>query len=128
MTSTQSLLFDIESTGLLRQGSRMHCIVMRDIDNPEKHEVYDHRESQTITMGVERLKRADALIGHNIIEYDLPLIKETHEFEFEGEIVELLFFLVFSILTLLTEISKGVPTECHSGCTAGTVSKPGDTD
>ena len=90
MTSTQSLLFDIEATGLLRQGSRMHCIVMRDIDNPEDHSVYDHRESQTITMGIERLKRANALIGHNIIEYDLPLIKETHNFEFEGEVVDTL--------------------------------------
>ena len=88
--STQHLLFDIEATGLLRQGSRMHCIVARDLDNPEKHEVYDHRESQTITMGIERLKRANALIGHNIIEYDIPLIKETHEFEFEGEIIDTL--------------------------------------
>ena len=52
--STQNLLFDIEATGLLRQGSRMHCIVVRD-SIPQKHEVYDHRESQTITMGVERL-------------------------------------------------------------------------
>ena len=90
MTSTQNLLFDIESTGLLRQGSRMHCIVVRDINNPDKHEVYDHRESQTITMGIERLKRADALVGHNIIEYDLPLIKETHDFDFEGEVVDTL--------------------------------------
>lgn len=68
----------------------MHCIVLRDINDPEKHSVYDHRESQTITMGVERLKRADALIGHNIIEYDIPLIKETHEFDFQGEVLDTL--------------------------------------
>ena len=90
MTSTQSLLFDIEATGLLRQGSRMHCIVMRDMNQPENHQVFDYRESQTITMGVERLKRAGALIGHNIINYDIPLIKETFDFEFEGEVVDTL--------------------------------------
>ncbi len=61
--STQSLLFDIESTGLLRQGSRMHCIVVRDLAASESHEVFDHRESQTITMGVERLKKSKLSLG-----------------------------------------------------------------
>ena len=30
------LLFDLESTGLLRQGSTIHCIVMRNMANVDE--------------------------------------------------------------------------------------------
>lgn len=70
-----SLLFDIESTGLLRQGSRIHCIVVRD-SNDRSTQVFDHRPDQTIIQGVKQLQAADVLIGHNIIGYDIPLLKE----------------------------------------------------
>ena len=93
MTTTPlktELLFDIESTGLLRQGSKMHCIVMRDVNNPNDHQVFDHRERQTITMGIQQLQRADTLIGHNIISYDIPLIKEAYDFDFTGEVIDTL--------------------------------------
>ena len=68
------LLFDIESTGLLRQGSRIHCLVVRD--NEGGTQVFDHRPEQTVIQGVKQLERADVLIGHNIIGYDIPLLKE----------------------------------------------------
>ncbi len=84
---TQTLLFDIESTGLLRRGSQIHCIVTRDINNPDDIQVYDHREDQrTLCQGIEVLNRVDALIGHNIIGYDVPLIKEAFDFDFHGEL------------------------------------------
>ena len=73
-TMTSPILFDIESTGLLRQGSRIHCIVARDCVHPEDYTVYDNRPDSTITMGVEALKRAPVLVGHNIASYDIPLI------------------------------------------------------
>ena len=70
------LLFDIESTGLLRQGSTIHCIVMRDMDTVEDPIVFDSDPTHTIIQGVKKLEQADVLIGHNIINYDIPLIKE----------------------------------------------------
>ena len=88
MTST--LLFDIESTGLLRQGSRIHCIVARDMQAPDEALVYDHREDQTVEMGVNKLREASALVGHNIISYDIPLIKERYDFDFQGEVIDTL--------------------------------------
>ena len=83
-----SLLFDIESTGLLRCGSRIHCIVARDMSTLENAMVFDHRQDQTIDMGIEQLKRAKQLIGHNIISYDIPLIKERCDFEYTGELID----------------------------------------
>ena len=74
-TMTQ-YLFDIESTGLLRCGSTIHCIVMRDIDKVEEAEVFDYKPERAVIQGIKQLENADVLIGHNIINYDIPLIKE----------------------------------------------------
>lgn len=86
----QTILFDLESTGLLRTGARIHCMVARDVDNVEEPMVFDHRETQTIEMGIEMLKRAGTIIGHNIIGYDIPLIQETYDFSFQGDVVDTL--------------------------------------
>jgi DNA polymerase-1 len=87
---TQTILFDLESTGLLRRGSRIHCIVARDMSKVDEPLVFDHRPHQTINMGIQMLSQAKTIIGHNIIGYDIPLIQEAYDFEFEGEIIDTL--------------------------------------
>ena len=85
---TTELLFDIESTGLLRQGSTIHCIVMRNMANVEEAEVFDYKPERAVIQGVKALENADALIGHNIIGYDIPLLKEQFpDFAPRGEVV-----------------------------------------
>jgi hypothetical protein len=85
------LLFDLESTGLLRKGSTIHCIVMRGIEEESEPQVFDYDPERAIIQGVKQLERADALIGHNIINFDIPLIKEQFpDFEFHGELVDTL--------------------------------------
>lgn len=88
MTQT-ALLFDLESTGLLRRGSRIHCIVARDLSAIDKPLVWDVPR-QDLDEGVESLKRANVLIGHNIIGYDIPLIKETYDFDYKGQVIDTL--------------------------------------
>ena len=84
------LIFDLESTGLLRKGSRIHCLVMRDVDGSEPA-VFDQRPEQTIIQGVKQLEQADVLIGHNIIGYDIPLIQEQYpDFQPRGEVFDTL--------------------------------------
>ena len=88
---TKSLLFDLESTGLLRRGSTIHCIVMRDIANIDEPIVFDYQPDRAVIQGVKQLEAADTLIGHNIINYDIPLIKEQHEdFNPVGEVLDTL--------------------------------------
>ena len=85
------LIFDLESTGLLRRGSRIHCIVMRDMDNVEEAQVFDYKPERAVIQGVKALERADVLIGHNIIGYDIPLLKEQFpDFEPRGEVLDTL--------------------------------------
>ena len=85
---TTQLLFDIESTGLLRQGSTIHCIVARDGDDVQ---VFDHKPERAVIQGVKTLETAGALIGHNIINFDIPLLKEQFpDFNPQGEIFDTL--------------------------------------
>ena len=85
------LLFDLESTGLLRQGSTIHCIVMRNMTNVEETEVFDYKPERALIQGVKALERADVLIGHNISGYDIPLIKEQFpDFDPRGQVVDTL--------------------------------------
>ena len=71
------ILFDIESTGLLRRGSQIHCIVCRPIDDDSKVIVFDTVQNN-VDEGIKFLEEADELIGHNIGSYDIPLIKELY--------------------------------------------------
>ena len=88
---TTQLLFDLESTGLLRRGSTIHCIVMRDVNDPDEAQVFDHKPERAVIQGVKQLERAGTLIGHNIIGYDIPLIKEQFpDFDPQGEVVDTL--------------------------------------
>lgn len=89
---SKTLIFDIEATGLLRQEplSRIHCIVVRDVEEPDETLVFDHRPDHTVEMGVELLRRADVLINHNLLGYDIPLIQENYDFDFQGQVVDTL--------------------------------------
>ena len=84
------LIFDLESTGLLRRGSQIHCIVMRDASDNSTH-VFDHQPERDLLQGVKQLEQADALIGHNIIGYDIPLLKEQYpDFNPSGQVLDTL--------------------------------------
>ena len=89
-TMKTQLIFDLESTGLLRRGSRIHCIVMRDASDESTH-VFDHKPERDLLQGVKQLEQADVLIGHNIIGYDIPLLKEQFpEFAPTGQVLDTL--------------------------------------
>jgi DNA polymerase I-like protein with 3'-5' exonuclease and polymerase domains len=65
------LVFDLESDGLLDTVSKVHCLVVADLDSDA---VYEYGPDQ-IPSALEHLSRADCLIGHNILGYDLPLLQ-----------------------------------------------------
>ena len=66
------LLFDIETNGFLENVSKMHCISMVNLDTGEIREYRPHE----IDEGIEYLKTATYLTGHNVIKYDLPVIEK----------------------------------------------------
>jgi DNA polymerase I-like protein with 3'-5' exonuclease and polymerase domains len=75
------LLFDIETNGLPRQGmTHLHCLVVKDLDNGDIYRFNDTGSADSITNGVNLLASADVLVGHNIVGFDIPAIKEVYPF------------------------------------------------
>lgn len=66
--------FDLEADGLLLDATKVHCIVLKDL---ETEEVFAYRPDQ-ILEGVRHIQEAGELIGHNISLYDLPLLQRLY--------------------------------------------------
>jgi len=64
------LLFDIEGNNLLWKVTKLWCIATEDIDTGQQM-FYPPND---LEKGIEALRGADVLSGHNIIGYDLPAI------------------------------------------------------
>jgi len=69
-------VFDIETDGLLEEVSKIHCIVMADMGTRKLQKFTT--ASNNIDQGLKLLSEATELIGHNIMEYDLGVIKKLY--------------------------------------------------
>lgn len=74
------LLFDIETDGLLRSLSTIHCVVIRDLNSNETLVFNDQGSKHPIPQAITLLEEADELWGHNICGYDIPAIREIFPF------------------------------------------------
>ena len=73
-----SLIFDLETNGLLHDLSRIHCLVIYDVEADQTLCYNDEGDQEPIVRGVSRLEEADCIVGHNIIGYDIPAIKKLY--------------------------------------------------
>ena len=64
-------IFDIETDGLIQDVTKIHCLVLKDV-NTEK------TLSLSVEEGLDKLSNADLIVGHNIIKFDLPVIKKLY--------------------------------------------------
>ena len=71
------LVFDIETDGLLEAVTKIHCIVVGDLDSDQ---VNEYGPAQ-ITAGLAHLARADVLVGHNAQSYDLRVLRQLHDWQ-----------------------------------------------
>jgi len=74
--SERWLVFDLETDHLYDKVTKIHCMVIYDINRNETT-TYG---PDSIGIGLEHLARADVLLGHNIIFYDIPVIKKLYPF------------------------------------------------
>ena len=86
------LLFDIETNGLPRKGmDHIHCLVIKDLDTNEVFRFNDTGLGRSITEGVNLLAEAKLLVGHNIVYFDLPVIKGLYPFfEYGADLIDTL--------------------------------------
>ena len=72
------LVFDLETDGLLNDLTKIHCLVIYDSDTDTTIVYNDQGNKEPIVRGVQRLEDADVIVGHNIIGYDIPVIRRIY--------------------------------------------------
>ena len=79
-----TLIFDLEANGLLKDVTQIHCIAYYDSEIKEILSYNDEYPgkgmSSPIVRAVQYLGQADVIVGHNIIGYDLPVIRKCFPF------------------------------------------------
>ena len=90
-----TIIFDLETNGLLKNATRIHCIALHwgqedrtETFNDESYATagLDIKEdapmgsNYSITTAISWLETADVLVGHNIIGFDLPIIKRLYPY------------------------------------------------
>jgi hypothetical protein len=71
-----NLVFDLECDGLYDDVTHIHCIGVYDLDTKQTLVYNDEGNAEPITKGVQLLEDASGLVGHNIIGYDIPVIRK----------------------------------------------------
>ncbi len=74
-------VFDLETNGLLHDLTRIHCLSIYETDTDQIESFNDEKNNQySITEGLSRLASADYIVGHNVINFDLPAIRGIYHF------------------------------------------------
>lgn len=73
------MIFDIEANGLYWEASKIHVIAMApDADSQVKVFSNGPKADGSLLDGLRLLAEADELVGHNIIDYDIPVIQKIY--------------------------------------------------
>jgi len=88
------IIFDLETNGLLNNATRIHCIAVNWY-NDKRYESFNDEpygdpktikeecpmaSNHSITTAISNLEVADYLIGHNIVGFDIPIIKRLYPY------------------------------------------------
>jgi hypothetical protein len=86
-----SLIFDLETNGLLHDVTRIHCLGIYDTETNQTLVYNDEGNTEPITRGIQRLEDASLIVGHNIINYDIPVIRKLYPwFQNVGRVLDTL--------------------------------------
>jgi DNA polymerase I-like protein with 3'-5' exonuclease and polymerase domains len=80
------ILFDIETDGLVPDLTKVHSLVLLDMDTEEELSCADQEGYTSIADGMSYLESAELLAGHNIQGFDFLALHKLFGFEFRGEI------------------------------------------
>ena len=81
MAEEMTLVFDLETNGLLNDVTRIHCLAIYDSTTDEIETYNDEKNNKySISEGLGKLLVADTIVGHNIIGFDLPVISKLYSY------------------------------------------------
>jgi len=70
----KTLIFDIETDGLLDKMTKCHCIALKWYGSNEEPEIFD--ADTTFKPALQLFEEADRLVAHNGIGFDVPALKK----------------------------------------------------
>lgn len=102
------LVFDIETDGLLDSLTKVHSLVIKDVDTKKVYSCTDRGGWLYVSDGLKLLEKADEIIGHNIINFDIPALQKLYPgFSPKGKVTDTLV-LSSLIYTNLKDIDLGL--------------------
>lgn len=85
------IIFDLETDGLLHDVTKIHCAVLHDTEDGSTTEYNDEGNCEPIVRAITLLDNAKQIAGHNVINYDIPVIRKLYPFfEPQGEVIDTL--------------------------------------
>lgn len=72
------LVFDCETNGLLHELDVVHSLVLRDVTTGEVHSCADQPGYKPIEHGLDLIRNADQLVGHNTIAFDFRALAKVY--------------------------------------------------
>jgi len=93
--TTGTVVFDLEANGLLHNANEIFCVALywhdEDIMESFNDQCPGKGMSSPVVRSLQWLETADIIVGHNIIGYDIPLIKSIyHWFNPTGILIDTL--------------------------------------
>ena len=94
-TDGNVIVFDLEANGLYYDATHIHCIAYYDTNLDEilsfNDECPGKGMSSPIIRAIQYIEQASVIVGHNIIGYDIPVIRKLYPFfEPHGTIIDTL--------------------------------------
>ena len=81
-------IWDIEADNLLDEVTQVWCHVFRNVDTDEVH-TFDPTQTQE---ALAFMDKAATLIGHNVIDYDLRVMKKLYDYTYKGKVIDTLVY------------------------------------
>lgn len=79
-------LFDMEADGLLEDATRVHTVCGVDLTDMTAYSYI----RPNLDLGIDWLFDQPILVGHNIFDYDLPLLERLYNKPYQGNIIDTL--------------------------------------
>lgn len=75
-----TLIFDIETDGFLETLTKIHSLVLQDVETGKVYSCCDQEGDgyYSINFGLAQLRKAQRIVGHNIIKFDIPAIQKVY--------------------------------------------------
>jgi DNA polymerase I-like protein with 3'-5' exonuclease and polymerase domains len=84
-----TLIFDLETDGLVNETTKIHCLEIYDTETDSwYHCTDDSKDYMSISDGVDVLAQAQEISGHNIVKFDIPVLEKLYGFNFKSKVFD----------------------------------------